>query len=105
MAARVLVATWQDAGLRGCARKVKAAAGMGLPVALRGRRTARSVGAYFDLITDEGRLFYGDSFHLGYFPNGSETLEEALHAHTDLVSRLAGGAAPRAGARLGCGAR
>jgi cyclopropane fatty-acyl-phospholipid synthase-like methyltransferase len=62
---------------------------MGLPVALRGRRTARSVGAYFDLITDDGRLFYGDSFHLGYFPNGDETLDEALHAHTDLVARLA----------------
>ena len=89
MAARVLVATWQETGLLGCARKVKAAAGMGLPVALRGRRTARSVGAYFDLITDDGRLFYGDSFHLGYFPNGSESLDEALHAHTDLVARLA----------------
>ncbi len=89
MAARVLVATWQETGLLGCARKVKAAAGMGLPVALRGRRTARSVGAYFDLITDDGRLFYGDSFHLGYFPGGAESLDEALHAHTDLVARLA----------------
>ena len=89
MAARVLVATWQETGLLGCARKVRAAAGMGLPVALRGRRTARSVGAYFDLITDDGRLFYGDSFHLGYFPNGDETLDEALQAHTDLVARLA----------------
>jgi cyclopropane fatty-acyl-phospholipid synthase-like methyltransferase len=89
MAARVLVATWQEDGIVGCARKLRAAAGMGLPVALRGRRTARSVGAYFDLITDDGRLFYGDSFHLGYFPHGEESLDEALDAHTDLVAGLA----------------
>jgi cyclopropane fatty-acyl-phospholipid synthase-like methyltransferase len=85
----VLVATWQEAGLTGCARKLRAAAAMGLPVMIGGRRTARSVGAYFDLITDDGRLFYGDSFHLGYFPNGEETLSEALDAHTDLVAALA----------------
>ena len=62
---------------------------MGLPVILRGRRTARSVGAYFDLITEDGRLFYGDSFHLGYFSNGERNLGEALDAHTDLVAGLA----------------
>jgi cyclopropane fatty-acyl-phospholipid synthase-like methyltransferase len=62
---------------------------MGLPVIIGGRRTARSVGAYFDLITDDGRLFYGDSFHLGYFPHGEESLSEALDAHTDLVAKLA----------------
>ena len=84
-----MVSTWQDAGLVGCARKLRAAATMGLPVMVSGRRTARSVGAYFDLITDDGRLFYGDSFHLGYFPQGQETLGEALDAHTDLVSGLA----------------
>ena len=37
------------------------------------------MGAYFDLITDEGRLFYGDSFHLGYFPRGGESLGEGVH--------------------------
>jgi cyclopropane fatty-acyl-phospholipid synthase-like methyltransferase len=84
-----MVSTWQDAGLVGCARKLRAAATMGLPVMVSGRRTARSVGAYFDLITDDGRLFYGDSFHLGYFPQGQETLGEALDAHTDLVAELA----------------
>ncbi len=62
---------------------------MHAPVAVRGRRTARSVGAYFDLITREGRLFYGDSFHLGYFSNGAQSLVEALEAHTDLVAGLA----------------
>jgi len=60
-----------------------------LPVLVGGKRTARSVGAYFDLITDDGRLFYGDSFHLGYFANGVASLQEALEAHTDLVSELA----------------
>ena len=62
---------------------------MALPVLVRGRRTAASVAAYFDLITDEGRLFYGDSFHFGYFRSGSETLAEALDAHTDLVAEMA----------------
>lgn len=89
MAARVLVSTWRERGLVGCARKLRAAVEAGLPVAVGGARTARSVGAYFDLITDEGRLFYGDSFHLGYFAQGGESLGEALDAHTDLVSELA----------------
>jgi O-methyltransferase StaMB len=62
---------------------------MALPIVFRGRRTAGGVAAYFDLITDEGRLFYGDSFHFGYFRTGSETLEEALDAHTDLVAEMA----------------
>jgi 27-O-demethylrifamycin SV methyltransferase len=85
----VLVATWHEGGLVGCARKLRAATVMGLPIVVRGSRTPRSVGAYFDLITDDGRLFYGDSFHLGYFANGEESLEAALEAHTDLVAGLA----------------
>jgi cyclopropane fatty-acyl-phospholipid synthase-like methyltransferase len=85
----VLVATWEEDGLVGCARKLRAAAAMGLPLMLGGRRTARSVAAYFDLITDDGRLFYSDSFHLGYFQQGEESLDEALDAHTDLVAGLA----------------
>lgn len=89
LAARVLVATWREAGVVGCARKLRAAVGIGLPVLVGGRRTAGSVGAYFDLITDEGRLFYGDSFHVGYFAKGGESLGEALDAHTDLVAELA----------------
>ena len=68
-----------------------------------GRRTARSVGAYFDLITDDGRLFYGDSFHLGYFPQGEETLSEALDAHTDLVAELARVADAESVLDVGCG--
>src|SRR2546430_3227793 len=63
---------------------------------VRGRRTAAGVAAYFDLITDEGRLFYGDSFHFGYFRSGAESLPEALDAHTDLVAEMA---------RLGSGQR
>src|SRR5205085_366538 len=103
MPARMLVTTWREQGPRGCARKVSAAARMALPAVVLGRRTAAGVAAYFDLITDDGRLFYGDSFHFGYFSNGTETLAEALDAHTDLVAELA---RPRIGQRVldvGCG--
>jgi cyclopropane fatty-acyl-phospholipid synthase-like methyltransferase len=62
---------------------------MTAPLVLRGRRTAAGVGAYFDLVTDDSRRFYGDNFHFGYFPNGDETLAEAHDAHTDLVAALA----------------
>jgi O-methyltransferase StaMB len=99
----MLVATWREAGLAGCARKVRAAVWMGLPVLVAGRRTAQSVGAYFDLITDDGRLFYGDSFHLGYFPQGDESLRQALDAHTDLVAELARVKAAGRVLDVGCG--
>jgi cyclopropane fatty-acyl-phospholipid synthase-like methyltransferase len=89
MPARILASTWHQQGPAACARKLWAATRMALPVMLRGRRTAGGVAAYFDLITDEGRLFYGDSFHFGYFRTGSETLAEALDAHTDLVAEMA----------------
>ncbi len=73
------------------------------PLMIRGRRTAAGVGAYFDLVTDDSRRFYGDNFHFGYFANGDETLAEAHDAHTDLVAALA---QLRAGQRvldIGCG--
>ena len=54
------------------------------------RRTVRGVAAYFDLITDDGRLFFGDRFHFGYVPGGGLTLAQALDAHTNLVCELAG---------------
>ena len=76
---------------------------MGLPVLVTGSRTAESVGAYFDLITDEGRLFYGDSFHVGYFGQGVESLGEALDAHTDLVAELARVQAAARVLDVGCG--
>lgn len=88
MPTRLFVRTWQEQGSVACARKLGAASRMALPILLRGRRTAGGVAAYFDLITDEGRLFYGDSFHFGYFRTGSETLRQALDAHTDLVAEM-----------------
>jgi cyclopropane fatty-acyl-phospholipid synthase-like methyltransferase len=103
MPARLFVATLRDSGPAACRRKLSAAVGMALPIMLRGRRTARSVGAYFDLITDDGRMFYGDSFHLGYFSAGIETLAEALEAHTDLVARLARVASAKTVLDVGCG--
>ena len=89
MPAQMLVTTWRDGGPVGSARKLSAAIRMALPILVRGRRTAAGVAAYFDLITDDARLFYGDSFHVGYFPSGTETLAEALDAHTDLVGEMA----------------
>jgi cyclopropane fatty-acyl-phospholipid synthase-like methyltransferase len=83
--------------------KASCAARARLPLLLCRRRTVRGVAAYFDLITDDGRLFFGDSFHLGFFPDGRGTLAQALDAHTDLVCELAG---IRPGMRVldvGCG--
>jgi cyclopropane fatty-acyl-phospholipid synthase-like methyltransferase len=80
---------WREDGARGCARKLSAATRMGVPLLLKGRRTAAGVGAYFDLVTDDSRRFYGDNFHFGYFPTGEETLAEAHDAHTDLFADLA----------------
>src|SRR5438876_9920518 len=89
MAAKELVASWREVGVVACAQKLSAAVRKELPVLVTGRRTAASVGAYFDLITDDGRLFYGDSFHLGFFAEGVESLGEALDAHTELVAEMA----------------
>ena len=89
MPAQMLLTTWRDGGPAGSARKLWAAINMALPVLVSGRRTATGVAAYFDLITDDARLFYGDNFHVGYFPAGGETLAEALDAHTDLVGEMA----------------
>lgn len=85
------------------ASKLWAVCRMGLPLVIRRRRTVRGVGAYFDLITDDGRLFYGDSFHFGYYPQGNETFPEALDAHTDFVARLARVAPGGEVLDLGCG--
>jgi cyclopropane fatty-acyl-phospholipid synthase-like methyltransferase len=83
--------------------KATYAARAALPRLLCRRRTVRGVAAYFDLITDDGRLFFGDSFHFGFFPDGRQTLAQALDAHTDLICELAG---IRPGMRVldvGCG--
>ena len=89
MPGRALTTIWREGGARGCARKLSAAARMGIPLLILRRRTGAGVGAYFDLVTDDSRRFYGDNFHFGYFPSGSETLAEAHDAHTDLVAALA----------------
>src|SRR5262245_7036944 len=47
----------------------------GLPLLLGRRRTARSVAAYFDLITDEARRFYGGQLPHGLLHCGEENLE------------------------------
>lgn len=99
----LVIGTWRRDGLTGCARKARAAVHMHLPPLVLRRRTTASVGAYFDLITDEGRLFYDDCFHLGYFPRGDEALREALDAHTDLASALARAEAGSRVLDLGCG--
>jgi hypothetical protein len=39
---------------------------------------------------DNARRFYCDSFHLGYFRQGTELLGEALDAHTDLFRDVLG---------------
>lgn len=43
----------------GCARKLRAVLWVEVVPRVRGGRTVSSVAAYFDLVTDEGRLFYG----------------------------------------------
>jgi len=85
----MILETIRKSGIRAGARKILSAMKMLYSPLVFGKRTNEGVGSYFDLITDEGRLFYGDSFHFGYFNNGTETLEEALGAHTDLVFEMA----------------
>ena len=90
-------------GARELLRKAACGARAGLPWLLCRRRTVGGVAAYFDLITDEGRLFFGGSFHFGLFSGAGQTLAQALDAHTDLVCELAG---IRPGMRVldaGCG--
>jgi O-methyltransferase StaMB len=101
--AQLLVTIWRDGGAAGSARKLSAAIRLALPILVGERRTAAGVGAYFDLITDDARLFYGDSFHIGYFGSGSETLAEALDAHTDLVGEMARLQARQLVLDAGCG--
>lgn len=98
-----LTDTYRRGGAALVLRKLAAAVRMQLPILALGRRTNASVGAYFDLITDDGRLFYGDSFHFGYFKNDTRSFKEALDNHTDAVAEMA---AIQPGARVldvGCG--
>lgn len=94
--------TYRTAGVRGVARKLVAAVKMNLP-SLSGRRTHGSVAAFYDLVTDEARRFYADSFHFGYFKEGVTSLQEAVDALTDLVGEMAGIASSGRVVDLGCG--
>ncbi len=76
---------------------------MHLPVMTIGRRTNSSVGAYFDLITDDARMFYGDSFHFGYFKDGGEDFATALNNHTDIVADMAQVGSSACVLDIGCG--
>ncbi len=95
--------TYRDHGFKGCVRKIAAAIKMNIPLLVLRRRTNKSVGAYFDLITDDGRLFYGDNFHFGFFHTGAQTLEDGLNAHTDMVSEMACLDSTKKVLDIGCG--
>ena len=81
--------TYRTSGLIGCTRKIIAGIRMNAAPLIMRRRTNRSVGAYFDLVTDDGRMFYGDNFHFGFFHDDATTLDDALDAHTDMVVKMA----------------
>jgi len=95
--------TRRTSGLSGCFRKILSAIKMKLPLFVIGRRTNSSVGAYFDLITDDARMFYGDDFHFGYYKSGDESFEDALGNHTDIVSEMAGLGSAKRALDIGCG--
>lgn len=95
--------TYREQGVRGCCKKISSVLKMMLPLWTLGRRTNQSVAAYFDLITDDARMFYGDNFHFGYFYDGTNTLEDALNAHTDLVATMARIEASKDVLDIGCG--
>jgi len=95
--------TYRTSGFTGCARKIMAAIRMSLAPLIMRRRTNRSVGAYFDLVTDDGRMFYGDNFHFGFFHDGATTLHDALDAHTDMVARMANLGNAKHILDIGCG--
>ena len=98
-----LTDTYRESGVLGCVRKISAALKMYLPVLIMGRRTNKSVGAYFDLMTDDARMFYSDSFHFGYFKTGQENFAEALDNHTDLVVDMANIKSGQHVLDVGCG--
>ncbi len=95
--------TFRQDGLAGCARKLLAAIKMSVPLMALGRRTTSGVGAYFDLITDDARMFYGDSFHFGYFKNEDDSFSQALDNHTDVVAEMAELGPEKRVLDVGCG--
>lgn len=98
-----LTQTFRTSGLSGVLRKIFYALKMSLPLVFFKRRTNQSVGAYFDLITDDARQFYGDNFHFGFFHKGATTLQGALDAHTDMVAEMAQIAIGQHVLDIGCG--
>lgn len=98
-----LIQTFCASGLQGVLRKIFYFLKMSLPLVFFKHRTNLSVGAYFDLITDDARQFYGDNFHFGFFHKGVTTLQEALDAHTDMVAEMARIATGQRVLDIGCG--
>jgi cyclopropane fatty-acyl-phospholipid synthase-like methyltransferase len=75
--------------LREWGSRISATARSRLPLLLLRRKTPGSVAAFYDLVTPDARLTFGDNFHFGYFATGQETLAQAHDALTDLVMGLA----------------
>ena len=98
-----LVETFRSSGFLGCVRKIASAIHMSVPLYLFKRRTNKSVGAYFDLITDDARMFYDDSFHFGFFHDGATSLNDGVNAHTDMVAKMARVDNARRILDIGCG--
>jgi len=98
-----LTETYRESGFLGCARKIIFAIKMSLPLMAMGRRTNSSVGAYFDIITDDARRFYGDNFHFGYFKNENDSFIDAVNNHTDVVALMAELENSKRVLDLGCG--
>jgi cyclopropane fatty-acyl-phospholipid synthase-like methyltransferase len=98
-----LIQTFRASGLMGCLRKLLCALKMSLPLIFFKHRTNDSVAAYFDLITDDARLFYDDNFHFGFFHQGATTLKGGLDTHTDMVATMAELEGAKRVLDIGCG--
>jgi cyclopropane fatty-acyl-phospholipid synthase-like methyltransferase len=78
--------TWKNGGFSAVMRKIWAAAQLKLPIHFD---DYNRVSAFYDLVTDEARLFYGDNFHFGLFTDQTDTVEAATNALTDLMGEMA----------------
>jgi cyclopropane fatty-acyl-phospholipid synthase-like methyltransferase len=95
--------TFRRYGAAACLRKVGAAIALSLPDLVSQGRTHSSVNAFFDLVTDETRMFYGDNFHVGYYVNGFSSIDQATEHLTHAVASLAGAESGVHLLDVGCG--